>query len=1032
MKNGDGSFTLWRQDGSREAFDSSGKLTSIVDRNSNKVTMTYTSGRLTSVADDSGQTLTLTYDGSGRITSIRDPINRYVNYSYDGSSNLIQRTDPMGFLENYTYGASKLGSIVDPVGKRVSFVYDGSNRATEIWLGFYQAGSVVWQFRQYAIVYSSSTTRTITNARSYTTTITLNSFGNPTNMSGPSIGCGACDSKGNWSAYRWDGELNKVKITDGRVNSWLQDFDYRSRLVSRIDPGGNASSQTWTEVNSVTQYFSLLLDQTNFRGYKTSYGYDSNANLVALTNAVGSMAYRTYTSQGFLATSKDFRGDQTNYTYDTHGWLTQAKNPGGNTTLYGYDSVGRQVNVTTPLGFTAKYQYDLDGRRTNVTDPMGNFTLYGYNRRGDLNLTTDPNKFTTRNEVNVTLAKVKKVIQPGQNISQYSYDLRGDLVVFTNYRHNNVTYAYDSYERKIRETSPGGNSTNVTYDAAGNRLSRLDANGNLTLYGWDKLNRLIKLTYPSSVVLTASYDANGNTVHTTGFGYGRDEVWDALDRRKSTTWNYGSFSTTISFQYDVDSHRTRLNYSDGSYTQYVWDTTGRLNKSISNDGSTWWYAYDKDNRRTGLTYPNGLETTWEYDKASRITKVETDNGATPVERFIYSYDKAGNRGKMTESNNSWVSYSYDNLYRLTKEVYSYGRTISYSYDAQGNRNQSVDGLVTTTYTNGKDDQLLKTVSGGTTTTLGYDKNGNLRTQVTGGSTTTYTYDVENRITSTNAGGPTTTFEYSAEGRRMKQISGGTTTFFGYDYRGLSGLDTVAEEYSSTGSLAVKREFGPGGDEALGAKGASWSFYHRDALGSVTRITTSTRSTTASYLYTGFGGLRYQSGSSDRYRFTSRENVNGNSLYYLRARYYDTTTGRFLGADPSGICGGSNFYAYTGNNPVNRIDPTGRDSVECFGSCLLGECLCALLDLIGAPGGVQCAPGDTTWCDLAATTCFTCYALTITMTGGLVIPVWMGVCLACAELVGVAVLFNCYNGCFGGSYYPIGGWGGGGSSYIKVL
>src|SRR6266542_4114414 len=257
VKNGDGSFALWRFDGTRETFDSSGKLTSIVDKNANKVTMTYVSGRLSTVTDDSVQTLTFTYDGSGRITSIRDPIGRYVNYSYDGSSNLIQRIDPMGFLENYTYSSSKLASIVYSVGKRTSFVYDGSSRATEIWLGFYQTGSVVWQYRQYAIAYGSST-RTITNARGFTTMITLNSFGNPTNMSGPSMGCAACDSKGNWSAYRWDGEMNKIRITDGRVNAWLQDIDYRSRPVSRTDPGGNVSSQTWTEVNTATQYVSLL------------------------------------------------------------------------------------------------------------------------------------------------------------------------------------------------------------------------------------------------------------------------------------------------------------------------------------------------------------------------------------------------------------------------------------------------------------------------------------------------------------------------------------------------------------------------------------------------------------------------------------------------------------------------------------------------------------------------------------------------------------------------------------------------------
>jgi len=923
VKNGDGSFTLWRLDGIREAFDAAGKLTSIADKNGNKVTMSYTSGRLSSVADDSGQTLTMTYDGSGRITSIRDPINRYANYSYDGSSNLIQRTDPMGFLENYTYTANKIASIVDPVGKRTSFAYDGSNRATEIWLGFYQAGSVVWQFRQYAIAYSSSTTRTVTNARGFTTTITLNSFGNPTNMSGPSIGCGACDSNGNWSAYRWDGEMNKIKITDGRVNAWLQDFDHRSRPTSRTDPGGNLSSQTWTEVNTAAQYFSLLLDQTNFRGYRTSFTYDANGNLVTTVDPMLSSSYRTYTSQGFLATSTDFRGYQTNFTYETHGWLTQAKNSGGNITQYGYDAVGRRMNITTPLLFKTTYRYDADDRSTNVTDPLGNFTLYTYSRRGEVTQVRDPNGFVTLYEANVTSGRQQKITQPGLNVSQYTYDVRGSLITFTNLRNYNETYGYDAYDRRIRETRPGGNSTNETFDAAGNMISRLDANGNLTMYSYDKLNRIIRTTYPGSIVLTASYDANGNTLHATGFGYTRDELWDGLDRRASTTWNFGSFAKTISYQYDRDSHRARMNYSDGSYALYTWDSIGRLNKSLSSDGSTWWYAYDKDNRRTGLTYPNGLVTTWDYDPGGRITKVSTKNGGLSVESFAYIYDKAGNRLKMTEANNSWVSYSYDNLYRLLKETYSYGRTITYAYDAQGNRKTMVDNSAMTTYIYGKDDQMLRAVSGGVTTTFDYDRNGNLRTQTTGGAATTYAYDVENRITSTSAGGATTTFEYSAEGKRMKQVAGGATTFFGYDYQGLSGLDTVAEEYSSIGSLSVRREFGPGGDEVVGSKGASWSFYHRDGLGSVTRITSGTRSTVGSYLYTAFGTVRYQSGSSDRYRFTSRENVNGNSLYYLRARYYDTTTGRFLQADPAGSCGGPNSYSYTGSNPVNRVDPEGQ-------------------------------------------------------------------------------------------------------------
>lgn len=51
------------------------------------------------------------------------------------------------------------------------------------------------------------------------------------------------------------------------------------------------------------------------------------------------------------------------------------------------------------------------------------------------------------------------------------------------------------------------------------------------------------------------------------------------------------------------------------------------------------------------------------------------------------------------------------------------------------------------------------------------------------------------------------------------------------------------------------------------------------------------------------------------------------LYLLTHRYYDPKAGRFVNRDPIGYGGGINLYGFTGNNPVNRMDPNGTDQAD---------------------------------------------------------------------------------------------------------
>ncbi len=70
----------------------------------------------------------------------------------------------------------------------------------------------------------------------------------------------------------------------------------------------------------------------------------------------------------------------------------------------------------------------------------------------------------------------------------------------------------------------------------------------------------------------------------------------------------------------------------------------------------------------------------------------------------------------------------------------------------------------------------------------------------------------------------------------------------------------------------------------------------------------------------FGATRSQSGASPSYwLFTGEQRDADSGLYYLRARYYDPSMGRFPGRDPLPFF---NRYAYVGNNPVNLVDPSG--------------------------------------------------------------------------------------------------------------
>jgi RHS repeat-associated protein len=224
-------------------------------------------------------------------------------------------------------------------------------------------------------------------------------------------------------------------------------------------------------------------------------------------------------------------------------------------------------------------------------------------------------------------------------------------------------------------------------------------------------------------------------------------------------------------------------------------------------------------------------------------------------------------------------------------------------------------------------------------TAKYDASGNMTcraptsSQTCSGTLTgaALNYDNEGRLTAwQNAqSGPTSTdnFLYDGEGNRVEQQSvvSGTTTTTVY-------VGSVEELKTTAGSTTTTTYYLLGGQRIALAVNGTLSYLASDLLGSTTVALDGAGNVTASQLFTPYGTSRYSNGTMPTDRgFTGQHADAVTGLDYYNARYYDPAVGQFTSADA--ILAGLNRYAYVGDNPESKADPTGHKLIGCeFGDC----------------------------------------------------------------------------------------------------
>ena len=722
-------FRLSTADGTSYTFDSqSGALISVTDSLGNTITPDYDGVESRPVGSSESTKVQIIRDSQGRITEIRDPGGNAIEYGYDVDGNLEWVKDRTGRVTSMDYGQTEFSDGVDvPIHILTSITqYPNSIPPVVDPEALILAGGGVDAMQ---IGFNADGTVKQIGSEGGSTT------GLGYNLDGPSIGLPAgytleavTDENGVPTEYIRDAKgliMRQMTRMDAATDTWLVS-------VFGYDSNGFASV-TWQPFEAVgtaryTQSPTIKLSETEF---------DERGNAFRSTTYVDGQAYTT------------------EYSYDDHDRPSGIKDALGNKTVYTYDNNGNRDSVTDALGNTTLYDYDPAGNLRQVTDALGNIvSKMTYDDRGRVLTSTDANDLTQNyvydgsgNRTSETYTWVNPDTPNDQQQVTYNlgYDDEGRMTLTFDEHGNQSEVTYDALGRESGFVNQWNRSEHIVFDVEGNPIQRISADGSTS-------EAIFDLTDPDGRANISAFE------HMPGeLTAGLRIVYDDLGRivRKDKLEN---------LRIDLVPDPNHPGFSKavlvGTPTvvgvgQRIYDSVGRLYRSIEPDGQVTEYEYDELGRTkaiiedaTGFAY----RTSYTFDALGRTKTVTGPDNRTTT----YEYDALGRTTRTIFDDGTFIRNQYDALGRITDTIDQLGRVTSYRYDAAGNQTDVLMPAIT------DPDDPTQTVR--PTIHYDYDKYGNLAAV-------------------TDANGHTTTFKYDAFGRQIERTThlGQTeTSTFGTD------------------------------------------------------------------------------------------------------------------------------------------------------------------------------------------------------------------------------------------------------------